>query len=90
MAETDDNQFYYRTGTLVEFVAQGVNVKVAWSDGKEKIVTGSSFAAPRLAGLLARLLSVYPDLSPLQAKAILHKIAKPWRGTLAAGKEEAA
>jgi 23S rRNA maturation-related 3'-5' exoribonuclease YhaM len=32
-----------------------------------------------LAGLLARLLSVYPDLSPLHAKAILHKIAKPWR-----------
>jgi subtilisin family serine protease len=91
MAVTEDAlQFYYRTGTLVEFVAKGVNVKVPWSDGKEKLVTGSSFAAPRLAGLLARLLSVYPDLSPLQAKAILHRIAKPWQPQLTADNDEAA
>jgi subtilisin family serine protease len=83
----DAGQFYYRPGTLVEFVAKGVDVKVSWSDGKEKLVTGSSFAAPRLAGLLARLLSVYPDLSPLQAKAIFHRIAKPWQRQFATKNE---
>jgi subtilisin len=42
-----------------------------------KTVTGSSYAAPRLAALLARLLSVYPGLPPLEAKAALHRIAEP-------------
>jgi subtilisin len=80
MMQTDDDQiFCYQRGTLVEFAAKGVNVKVPWVGSQEKVVTGSSFAAPRLAALLARLLSVYPDIAPIQAKAILHKIAQPWQ-----------
>ena len=85
MARTSkDSIFYYRRGTLVEFAAMGVDVKVPWSGGSEKVVTGSSFAAPRVAALLARLLSVYPDITPLEAKAILHKIATPWTNRVAA------
>jgi subtilisin family serine protease len=79
MARTDDESiFFYLRGTMVEFAARGVDVTVAWRGGAKKLVTGSSFAAPRISALLARLLSVYPDLSPLQAKSILHAIAKPW------------
>lgn len=85
MARTDDESiFYYLRGTMVEFAAQGVDVTVAWREGAKKLVTGSSFAAPRISALLARLLSVYPDLSPLQAKSIMHAIAKPWVGEVAA------
>jgi subtilisin family serine protease len=73
-----DSYFFYQRGTLVEFAAKGIDVKVPWCGGKEKTVTGSSFAAPRLAALLARLLSVYPDITPVHAKALLHKIARPW------------
>jgi hypothetical protein len=69
--------FLYRPGTLVEFGLHGANVEVAWLGGAIKMVTGSSFAAARLSGLLARLLSGCPDLHPLQAKAILHKLAQP-------------
>jgi subtilisin family serine protease len=72
----DDNLFYYRKGSLVEFTSRGVDVKVPWSGGREKVVTGSSFAAPRLAAILARLLSIYPEITPIQAKAILHRIAR--------------
>jgi hypothetical protein len=39
---------------------------------------GSSFAAPHGAALLSRILSIYPDLAPLQAKSLLHQLAKPW------------
>jgi subtilisin family serine protease len=79
MARTDEEtEFYHRRGTLVEFAAKGVDVRVPWVGGGEKVVTGSSFAAPRLAALLARLLSVYPHLTPLEAKAILQKLAIPW------------
>jgi len=71
-----DQLFYFEDNSLIEFKAKGVDVKVPWSGGREKVVTGSSFAAPRLAGILARLLSVYPEISPTQAKALLHKLAK--------------
>jgi subtilisin family serine protease len=79
MANVDaDHLFMYRHGTLVEFAAKGVDVKLPWIHASEKTVSGSSFAAPRLTALLARLLSVYPHLSPLEAKALLQDIATPW------------
>jgi subtilisin family serine protease len=90
MRTNEDSQFYYQRGTLVEFAAKGMDVKVPWSRGREKIVTGSSFAAPRLAAMLARLLSVYPDITPIQAKAILHKIAHPWTNGAGEGTRESA
>ncbi|HUJ39442.1 MAG TPA: S8 family serine peptidase [Candidatus Acidoferrales bacterium] len=85
MADTKDGEVFFRQrDTLVEFSARGVDVTVAWAGGGEKVVTGSSFAAPRLAGMLARLLSVFPELSPLEAKAILQKLALPWTKKIAA------
>ena len=79
MARTaDESRFWYKSGQLVEFAARGVNVEVAWKNGRMKQVTGSSYAAPRVAGLLARLISVRPDLTPLQAKALFHAVADPW------------
>jgi subtilisin len=79
MARSDGHEFFYGRGNLVEFAAAGENIDVAWMDGARKTVTGSSYAAPRVAALLARLVSAYPDLPPLEAKAILHRIAAPLR-----------
>jgi subtilisin family serine protease len=70
---------FRRSGQLVEFAARGQDLEVAWIGGGVKQVTGSSFAAPHVAGLLARLISCCPDMSPLQAKALLLKVAQPWR-----------
>jgi subtilisin family serine protease len=72
--------FYYRCGHLVEFAASGQDIEVAWSGGGRKLVTGSSFATPHVTGLLARLLSGMPRLSPLQAKALLATLAAPAAG----------
>ncbi len=84
MARThSEHAFYYRRGNLIEFAARGIDVKVPWCGGIEKVVTGSSFAAPRMAGVLARLLSLYPGLTPLEAKALLHEIAVPWTDEVA-------
>jgi subtilisin len=63
--------FFRRRGTLVEFAAHGVDVRVPWKDATFKRVSGSSFAAPRIAGLLARFLSGAPRFSPLETKALL-------------------
>lgn len=65
----------FRNGNLVEFEAAGQDVDVAWLGGGTKRVTGSSFAAPHVTGLMARLLSGLPELSPLEAKALLRKFA---------------
>lgn len=70
--------FHFRSGQMVEFAARGQDVDVAWLGGGRKQVTGSSFAAPHLTGLLARLLSQCPALPPLQAKALLQQLAVPW------------
>jgi len=69
---------YYRSGHLVEFVARGQDIEVAWMGGAKKKVTGSSFSAPHVTGLLARLISGNPSVSPVQAKALLHRLALPW------------
>jgi subtilisin len=78
-AECHDAQaFFCRFGQLVEFAARGQDIEVAWLGGERKRVTGSSFAAPHISALLARLLSGCPSLTPLQAKSLLHTLAAPW------------
>ena len=84
---SDDEAFFYRPGNLVEFAARGDEVEVAWADGSRKKVTGSSFATPHIVGLLARMLSVCPGLPPLQAKAVLHQLARPWSIEIAGDNE---
>jgi subtilisin family serine protease len=68
-------EFGFRRGHLVEFVARGQDIEVPWLGGVQKRVTGSSFAAPHVTGLLARLTSGLPALSPLQAKALMQELA---------------
>lgn len=80
MARFDDDEvFFYKPGHLVEFAARGVGVKLPWNHCSVKEVSGSSFAVPIMTALLARLISVMGQLRPLEAKAILHRLAQPWR-----------
>ena len=73
----DPLTLFYRPGHLVEFAAAGEDLEVGWAGGAKKKVTGSSFAAPHVTGMLARLLSGCPTLSPLQAKGLLQHLATP-------------
>jgi subtilisin family serine protease len=72
------DEFFYRPGSLVEFVAKGQYSDLLWLGGQRKSGFGTSFAAPVATALLARLLSVHSGLSPLAAKELLRLIAKPW------------
>jgi subtilisin family serine protease len=80
----EDHTFFYKPGHLVEFAARGVDVTLPWNNKATKEVTGSSFAAPIMSALLARLVSEMPDLAPLEAKSILHRLAIPWRSDVTA------
>lgn len=65
------------TGGLVEFASRGEEAAALWPGGGTRNLFGSSFAAPRAAAYLARLLGLHPGLSPLLAKAVLRQIALP-------------
>lgn len=83
MGRVDGEELHYRSGQLVEFFARGEKVRVPWLDGSWKTVTGSSYAAPLVSGLVARLLSKRSDLSAPLVKAILREVAEPWDPSIA-------
>ena len=74
-AEPDPERLYYNPNPPVEFGAWGVDVPIAWRNGGSTVATGNSFAAPHIAGLVARIVSKHPDLTPFEVKAVLAAIA---------------
>jgi len=71
----DPWRFYYNPAPPVEFGAWGVDVPMAWREGGTTVGTGNSFAAPHIAGFVARILSKHPGLTPFEVKAVLAAIA---------------
>jgi subtilisin family serine protease len=71
----DPYRFYYNPEPPVEFGAYGVDVRVAWQNGGWITGTGNSYAAPHIAGLVARILGKHPGLTVFQLKTILRALA---------------
>lgn len=78
LAETDSDALFFRPDHLVGYSAKGENVEVAWIGGGVQYQTGTSFAAPRVAGMIARILSVFPEIRPPLMHEVLASIAEPW------------
>jgi hypothetical protein len=74
-ALSNDAGLRYLSGRMVEFAAPAAEVRVPWKDRGHRVMTGSSFAAAWLSGMLARLLSVYPEIDPILAKSLLRRVA---------------
>lgn len=83
MARTTPGIFHYLPGHLVEFATGGQGVDAAWLGGGTRVVTGSSYAAPVMAALLARMLSRTGPVHPTVAKALLRELAQPWSDDVA-------
>jgi subtilisin family serine protease len=64
--------FEFRTGRPVELAARGIYVRAPKTGGGYQLWTGTSFACPHITGLVARLLSLNPGLTPFQVKTLLH------------------
>lgn len=62
-------------GAQAEWGAPGVDVEVAWSGGSTIRATGNSFAAPVVAGLVARIVSKHPELRPFEVRTVLRALA---------------
>ena len=74
-ADCEPDELRYQPGAMVSLYAKGERVTVPWVGGAWRVETGSSFAAPRVSGFLARLLSEHPGLRPDLAKAFLSSYA---------------
>jgi subtilisin family serine protease len=72
----DPYGFYYNPTPPVEFGAPGINISVAWLGGQTVTVTGNSFSAPHITGLVAKILSKHPGLTPFQVKTVLRATAR--------------
>lgn len=59
-----------------EFGAPGIDLEVPWLGGGTLVATGNSFAAPHVTGLVARMLSKHPGLSPVEVKATLRAVSR--------------
>jgi subtilisin len=59
----------------VDFGAPGIDVEVPWLSDSTIVATGNSFAAPHVTGLVARLLSKHPHLTPYEVKTVLRAVA---------------
>ncbi|HEY1617155.1 MAG TPA: S8 family serine peptidase [Streptosporangiaceae bacterium] len=74
--EGDPLTYYYNPSPPVDFYAMGVGVPVAVPGAGEMRLTGNSFAAPHLAGIIARILAKHPYLTPFQLKTLLYLNAR--------------
>ena len=74
-AIAEPETFFYNPAPPVEWGAWGVDVPVGWKDGGNIVATGNSFAAPHMCGLVARILSKHPGLTPFEVKSILAAVA---------------
>ena len=75
----DPFTYYYNPTPPVEFGAPGFDLEVAWKDQSYCTTTGNSFAAPHIVGVVARIRSKHPELTPFQVKTVLFSCASNTR-----------
>lgn len=71
----DPVHFDYNPDPPVEFGAPGISVEVAWTGGSTITASGNSFAAPHIAGVIARILGKHPGLTTFEMKTVLAAMA---------------
>ncbi|MBA2292702.1 MAG: S8 family serine peptidase [Gemmatimonadales bacterium] len=71
---TDKKASWSNYGNCVDFFAPGVNITSAWyqNDTQTNTISGTSMAAPHVAGAAALYLEANPGASPLTVRNALH------------------
>jgi subtilisin family serine protease len=75
MPGTDREQFACNARPPAEWGAPGIDVEVAWTEGKTIRSVGNSFASPVIAGHAARIVSAHPGITPWQVRTVLAALA---------------
>lgn len=72
----DRERIWRNPAAPAEWGAAGVDVEVPWSGGETVVATGNSFAAPVVAGHLARICGAHGGVTGWQARTILAELAE--------------
>lgn len=74
--DAQDDGIQRRKGSIVEFMARGQCPRpLPWKNQSTRTISGTSFSAPVVTGLVARILSVRPGIHPDEMKVALRDIA---------------
>jgi len=73
----DPYRISYIAQPAAEFGARGTDVPVAWLQGGWRTLSGNSYAAPHVTGLVANILSRNPGLRSFELKTVLRALAGP-------------
>ncbi|RGC68172.1 Extracellular serine proteinase precursor [Micromonospora sp. MW-13] len=75
----DSRASFSNYGPCVDIFAPGVSIMSAWisSTTAVQMFSGTSHAAPHVAGAAARVLSIYPTWTPAQVESFLFGVANP-------------
>lgn len=71
----DGYRLLFNPNCLIEFKADGTQIKVPASGGGHVLMTGTSFATPHVTGIVALLLEQYPEITAFEIKTVLKKMA---------------
>lgn len=71
----DRERVLYNPDGPAEWAAAGIGVEIVWGGDGTMVATGNSFAAPVVAGHLARIRGAHPDITPWQARTVLAELA---------------
>ena len=63
--------YYYRPGHAIECVARGDAQRVCWTDPPYVMVSGTSFAAPHVTGVVALIRQAHPGASLEEVRELL-------------------
>ena len=72
----DLEQIWCNPAGPAEWGAAGIDVEVAWRNGRTVLTTGNSFAAAVVTGHVARIAAEHPRVAPWQVRAVLAAIAR--------------
>jgi subtilisin len=71
----DPHQISYSERPTPAFGARGLDVPVAWLNGGWRTMSGNSYAAPHVTGLVAQIVGKHPDLRAYEVRSILRALA---------------
>lgn len=67
--------FRHHPGAVVECTAAGRDQRVRWLAGREEVMSGPSFAAPHITGIVALILERHPGAGVEEVREVLGRLA---------------
>jgi subtilisin family serine protease len=66
--------FHHRPGGAIECTAAGQDQRLRWLGGREEVMSGPSFAAPHITGIVALILERHPGASLEEVRGWLERL----------------